>query len=69
MDQLLQDTMRVVGVLEVFYVMWLVGMALKWLLNWIWKLASKGGKAIWKLISNIFGRLQVAVTAEEQSEV
>ena len=69
MEQLLNDTMRVVGVLEVFYVVCLVCMALKWLMNLIWKGVAKASRAVGDLLKKSFHRPEVAVTAEQNVEV
>lgn len=66
--QMLKDTVRVVMLLDAIYVIWLVSMAMKWLLNLIWKLATKAGKVAWKLMKKVFNRQEIAITVE-QTEV
>lgn len=67
--QMVQDTLRVVMVFDAIYVIWIVGVAMKWLLNLIWKWVTKGSKAVARLLGKVFNRPEVEVVAEQNMEV
>ncbi|MEA5085148.1 MAG: hypothetical protein VB018_13520 [Lachnospiraceae bacterium] len=68
--QTLQDTIRVVMVLGVFYYIGVICMLLYCLLNWLCNLAVKGCKAIWRFIKKISNRPEALVsTAEKDKEM
>jgi hypothetical protein len=68
-SQLIQDLNRVTMVLGVFYIMTLICIGLKWLLNWLCELAIKGCKAVWKFKRKVFNKTEDEVILQQNEEV
>lgn len=67
--QMVMDTIRVVLVVYAFSILILLGEGINRLEKLIGKLIVRGCKAMWRLVKNIFNRPQVAVKAEQNTEV
>ena len=67
--QMVMDTIRVVMVVYALGILILLGEGITRLEKLIGKLIVRGCKGIWRLVKQIFSRPQIAVTAEQNTEV
>ena len=67
--QMVMDTIRVVMLVYALGIIILVVEGMNRLEKLIGKLIVRGCKAMWQLVKKLFSRSEIAITAEEQSEV
>lgn len=67
--QMVMDTIRVVMVVYALGILILLGEGITQLEKLIGKLIMRGCKAMWRLVKHLFSRLQIAITAEQNTEV